>query len=230
MMRMVRKLGAIAAVAMTLMLAGCTSSTSPAVTKAANAAQAAARSALKAETAAKAAAAAAEKAAAAAEAAELAFAQPCTPSQLAVGGFGTSAAAGTGVVTIRIEDTSSLPCSLKGYPLVTFLNSAGTPLHVTVSHTGIWPPGVPRIVLPPGEAASAGFIILSSDIQQTSTPCPVATSISVTPPNMSASFKVNTAIQVLGIFLCRPGSSVDISPIVKGALLAVSPPVTAATG
>jgi len=230
MMRMVRKFGAVAAVVMTVMLAGCTSSTSPAVTKAATAAEAAARSALKAETAARAAAEAAEKAAAAAEAAELASAQPCTPSQLTVGGFGTSAAAGTGVVTIRIEDTSSLPCSLKGYPVVTFLNSAGTPLHVTVSHTGIWPPGVPRIVLPPGEAASAGFIILSSDIQQNSTPCPVATSISVTPPNMSASFKVDTAIQVPGIFLCRPGSAVDISPIVKGALLAVSPPVTAPTG
>ena len=147
---------------MTLMLAGCTSSTSPAVTKAANAAQAAARSALKAETAARAAAAAAEKAAVAAEAAELASAQPCTPSQLAVGGFGTSAAAGTGVVTVRIEDTSSLPCSLKGYPLVTFLNSAGTPLPVTVSHTAAsGQPGVSRVVLPPGEPGSEGLITIS---------------------------------------------------------------------
>ena len=91
---MTRKLAVFAAVAMTLMLAGCTSSTSPAVTKAANAAQAAARSALKAETAARAAAAAAEKAAAAAEAAELAFAQPCTPSQLTVGGFGNQRCCG----------------------------------------------------------------------------------------------------------------------------------------
>ena len=227
---MMRKLVVVAMVVMTVMLTGCTSSTAPAVTRAANAAKAAAVAAEKAEAAAKAAEAAAKAAAAAAEVAEIASAQPCTPSQLTVGGFGTSAAAGTGVVTIRIEDTSSLPCSLTGYPVVTFLNSAGTPLHVTVSHTGIWPPGVPRIVLPPGEAASAGFIILSSDIQQTSTPCPVATSISVTPPNMSASFKVDTAVQVLGIFLCRPGSAVDISPIVKVTLLAVSPAVTAPTG
>jgi len=227
---MMRKLVVVAMVVMTVMLTGCTSSTAPAVTRAANAAKAAAVAAEKAEAAAKAAEAAAKAAAAVAEVAEIASAQPCTPSQLTVGGFGTSGAAGTGVVTIRIEDTSSLPCSLTGYPVVTFLNSAGTPLHVTVSHTGIWPPGVPRIVLPPGEAASAGFIILSSDIQQTSTPCPVATSISVTPPNMSASFKVDTAVQVLGIFLCRPGSAVDISPIVKGTLLAVSPAVTAPTG
>ena len=227
---MMRKLVVVAMVVMTVMLTGCTSSTAPAVTRAANAAKAAAVAAEKAEAAAKAAEAAAKAAAAAAEVAEIASAQPCTPSQLTVGGFGTSAAAGTGVVTIRIEDTSSLPCSLTGYPVVTFLNSAGTPLHVTVSHTGIWPPGVPRIVLPPGEAASAGFIILSSDIQQTSAPCPVATSISVTPPNMSASFKVDTAIQVPGIFLCRPGSALDISPIVKGTLLAVSPPVTVPTG
>jgi len=162
---MMRKLVVVAMVVMTVMLTGCTSSTAPAVTRAANAAKAAAVAAEKAEAAAKAAEAAAKAAAAAAEAAEIASAQPCTPSQLTVGGFGTSAAAGTQVVTIRIEGTSSLPCSLTGYPVVAFLNSAGAPLHVTVSHTGIWPPGVPRIVLPPGEAASAGFIILSSDIQ-----------------------------------------------------------------
>ena len=200
------------------------------MTKAANAAQAAARSALRAETAAKAAAAAAEKAAAAAEATELASAQPCAASQLTVGGFGTSAAAGTQVVNIRIEATSSLPCSLTGYPVVTFLNSAGAPLPVTVSHTaGIWPPGASRIVLPSGEAASAGFIIISSD-NQAATPCPVATSITVKPPNMAASFKVDTAVQVLGIFLCGLDTSlVDISPIVKGALLAVWLEVTVPT-
>ena len=48
----------------------------------------------------------------------------CTASQLTVGGFGTSAASGTGVISIRIGNTSSHPCSLSGYPVVTFLGNA----------------------------------------------------------------------------------------------------------
>ena len=223
MMTMVRKLVATAAVAMTSMLAACTSTTSPAVTKAVNAAKAAAAAAIKAETAA--------KAAAAAEAAEIASSQSCTAAQLTVGGFGTSGAAGTQVVTIRIEDTSSLPCSLTGYPVVTFLSSAGTPLSVTVSHgSGIWPPGVATLVLPPGEAASAGFIVLSSDTPLSTAQCPTATSISVRLPDMTASYAVDTATALgPGIALCGPASLVDISPVVKGALLEVSPAVTAPT-
>jgi hypothetical protein len=153
----------------------------------------------------------------------------CTASQLTVGGFGTSAAAGTQVVTIRIEDVSLLPCSLTGYSVVSFLSSAGTPLPAAVSHgSGIWPQGVSKIVLPPGEAASAGFIVLSSDVS--ARPCPTATSMRVKLPNMTASFAVDTAARMgPGIALCGPGSLVDISPIVKGALLAVSPEVTIPT-
>ena len=53
----------------------------------------------------------------------------------------------------------------------------------------------------------------------------MASSIRVKLPDMAASFGVDTAILVPGINLCGSGSPVDISPIVKGALLAVSPPV-----
>ena len=153
----------------------------------------------------------------------------CTAAQLMVGGFGTSAAAGHEVVTIRIEDTSSLPCWLNGYPLVTFLNSAGMPLPVTVSHTGIWPPGVATLVLPPGRPASAGFIIIiSSDVPAGQ--CPTATSMKVKLPKVPASFAVDAATVLgPGILLCGPGHLVDISPIVTGALLAVSPEVTVPT-
>ena len=153
----------------------------------------------------------------------------CTASQLTVGGFGTSAAAGTQVVTIKIEDVSLLPCSLTGYPQVTYLESAGTPLLVAVSHgSGIWPQGVSKIVLRPGEAASAGFIVLSSDVS--ARPCPFATSIRVRLPNVATMFAVDTATLLgPGIALCGTGSPVSISPIVKGALLAVSPEVTIPT-
>jgi hypothetical protein len=44
---------------------------------------------------------------------------------------------------------------------------------------------------------------------------------------MATSFMADTAILILGINLCGSRSPVDISPIVKGALLAVSPPVLA---
>jgi hypothetical protein len=46
---------------------------------------------------------------------------------------------------------------------------------------------------------------------------------------MSASFAVDTALLGPGILLCGPGSLVDVSPIVNGTLLAVSPEVTVPT-
>jgi len=46
---------------------------------------------------------------------------------------------------------------------------------------------------------------------------------------MSPTFTVDTAIEVPGIKLCESGSPVNTSPIVKGALLAVSPEVTVPT-
>ena len=85
----------------------------------------------------------------------------CTASQLTVGGFGTSGALGTDVTTIRIENSSLLPCSLRGYPAVTFLGTGNAVLHVTLGHgSGFWPAGVPKILLPPGIAASAGWASL----------------------------------------------------------------------
>ena len=48
----------------------------------------------------------------------------CHASQLSVGGFGITGVSFTGVITIRIENTSSSPCSLRGYPVVTFLGNA----------------------------------------------------------------------------------------------------------
>ena len=51
-------------------------------------------------------------------------ASACNASQLTVGGFGITGVSFTGVITIRIENTSSSPCSLRGYPVVTFLGNA----------------------------------------------------------------------------------------------------------
>jgi hypothetical protein len=211
---MMRKLGIAVLVATAMMLAGCTSSTSPAVTKAANAAKAAATAALRAETAAKAAEAAAEKAEAAAVAAEMSSATACTASQLTVGFFGSGVGnPGQAVAAIGIDDTSSLPCSLRGYPVVTFLSKSGAVMRVTVGRPPIIYGAVTTVVLPPGKAASAGFLVTSNDFPAEGTACPTAASIMVRLPNMAKPFTVAAPVR-----LCR--LLADISPILKGAKLA----------
>jgi hypothetical protein len=161
----------------------------------------------------------------------------CHASQLSVGGFGITGVSFTGVITIRIENTSSSPCSLRGYPVVTFLGNARSrfdpasyPAHllrVTEGHTRFFG-AMTRVVLPPGRAASAGFVI-TSDGDEGSAICPTATAIRVRLPDTDAWFRVGTAIQVPGIMMCAPGNAVSISPIVRGAVLAVSPQVTVPT-
>jgi hypothetical protein len=213
---MMRKLGTLAMVAMTVALAGCTSSTSPSVTKAANAAKAAATAALRAETAAKAAEAAAEKAEAAAVAAEMSSATACTASQLTLGFFGSGGGnPGQAVTAIRVTDTSSLPCSLRGYPVVTFVSKSGAVMRVTLGHTPsfVFYGAVATVVLPPGKVASAGFIMAGPDYPAEGTACPTAASIKVRLPNVAQPFTVTAPVR-----LCR--LSAGISPIVKGAVLA----------
>jgi hypothetical protein len=85
------------------------------------------------------------------------------------------------------------------------------------------------VVLAPGRAASAGFVI-TSDGDEGSAICLTATAIRVRLPNTEAWFRVDTAIQVPGIIMRAPGSAVSVSPIVKGAVLSVSPEVTLPTG
>jgi len=220
---MVRKVGMMAMVALATMLAACTSSTSPPPTSSTSSTSASTTTRPTTTTT---------------EAKVVGTAAACTASQLTVGGFGITGVSFTGVITIRIKNTSSFRCSLRGYPVVTFLGNARSrfspasyPAHVlrvTVGHTGFFG-AMTRVVLPPGRATSAGFVI-TSDGDEGSAICPTATSIRVRLPNTAAWFRVDTAISVPGIKMCAPGSAVSISPIVKGAVLAVSPEVTVPTG
>jgi hypothetical protein len=122
---------------------------------------------------------------------------------------------GQAVAAIGIDDTSSLPCSLKGYPVVTFLSKSGAVMRVTVGRTpsSVFYGAVTTVVLPPGKAASAGFLVTSNDFPAEGTACPTAASIRVRLPNMAQPFTVTVPVR-----LCR--LSADISPIVKGAVLA----------
>jgi photosystem II stability/assembly factor-like uncharacterized protein len=211
----VRRLGLVATVAVTLVLAGCTSSAVPTTSSTSTSTTTHPTNTTE----------------------PISTAAACTASQVTVGGFGSSGAAGTGVSTIRIENTSSSPCSLRGYPVVTFLGNASSrfdpaayPAHVlrvAVGHTSFFG-DVSRVVLPPGQAASAGFVITNYD-NEGGTTCPTATSIRVKLPDMRQSFTVGVAVQVIGILLCPPASAAYVSPIVKGAVLAVSPENLVAT-
>jgi Protein of unknown function (DUF4232) len=58
--------------------------------------------------------------------------------------FHASAAAGTGIVTIRITNVSRRSCRLQGRPAVAFLNAAGRALRVAEPAV----PGVPRAAVP----------------------------------------------------------------------------------
>jgi hypothetical protein len=140
----------------------------------------------------------------------------CTASQLRLGFFGSGVGnPGQAVTAIRVTDTSSRPCSLRGYPVVTFLSKAGVPMRVTVSHTpgSVFYGAVTTVVLRPANAASAGFILTSNDFPAHGTACPTAASIRVRLPNTAQVFTVTAAIR-----LCR--MSADISPVVRGAVLA----------
>ena len=140
----------------------------------------------------------------------------CTASQLTVGFFGSGVGnPGQAVAAIGIDDTSSLPCSLRGYPVVTFLSKSGAVMRVTVGRTpsSVFYGAVMTVVLPPRKAASAGFIVTSNDFPAEGTACPTAASIMVRLPNMAKPFTVAAPVR-----LCR--LLADISPILKGAKLA----------
>src|ERR1700690_763336 len=63
-------------------------------------------------------------------------ASSCRGGQLAVGGLGSSAAAGTVILTVRVTDISGAACSIAGSPAVAFVGSGGVSLKTSVAHLG----------------------------------------------------------------------------------------------
>ena len=195
----VRKLGVIAMVALALMLAACTSSTAPPPTS---------------STSSTAAPTTTQASTTPTEAKVVSKAAACSGSQLTVGLFGSGVGnPGQTVTAIRVKDNASLPCSLRGYPVVTFLNKARAVMRVTVGRTASFYGVLATVVLSPGKAVSAGFIMTGYDFPTTGTTCATASSMRVRLPNIRASFTVSTSIR-----LCRLLE--DTSPIVRGAELA----------
>jgi len=139
----------------------------------------------------------------------------CKTSQVSVGFFGSGVGnPGETVTAIRLTDTSSSPCSLRGYPVVRFLSKGGAVMPVTVGHTTSFYGVLATVVLEPGKAASAGFLVTGYDFSATGgVSCPTATSMTVRLPKMTDWSTVATPLR-----LCRLAA--DVSPIVKGAKLA----------
>lgn len=91
----------------------------------------------------------------------------CEGDQLAIGGFGSSTAAGTVVFTVRMSDVSSARCTLEGYPTVSFVGPHGESLRVSLHHSGPGPAfGHPQqVALTPARATAALVITYPDDMQ-----------------------------------------------------------------
>lgn len=114
----------------------------------------------------------------------------CSAGQLAVGGLGSSVAAGTVILTVRVTDVSVDECMLGGYPAVTFIGSHGAVLHVSAAHAG---PGAafarPRpIVLSPSSKATAAFVITSTDDMAPQQHCAAVRAVRARLPGVAGSF------------------------------------------
>jgi hypothetical protein len=145
----------------------------------------------------------------------------CSPNQVKVVALQGSGAAGTIYSPIGLENTSTTACSLDGRPEVSLIGSmqgakAG-PLSTTVQTTGsesVFSIAASSVTLPPGGAASAGFLVQSSDVptdgEQT---CPVVGSLSIGLPGVSATFSVAETFTACG------GPTISVSAIVKASAL-----------
>ena len=60
----------------------------------------------------------------------------CRTGQIVVGGIGSSTAAGTVLLTLRVTDISTRACAIRGWPRLSFIGQRGAPLPVALSHEG----------------------------------------------------------------------------------------------
>jgi hypothetical protein len=159
-----------------------------------------------------------------------ALASPCHGGELVVGGVGSSTAAGTVIVTVRITDVSATACSIDGSPDIAFRGPTGTPLRTTVTHIGpgqaFEPPK--RTVLVPSSSPTGAFVITSDDDMEPTQHCARVSYLRVTLPGMVGVFQVGDIQAQFPYRLCQglPNPpvwvpfSVNISSIVNDAVAA----------
>lgn len=132
----------------------------------------------------------------------------CRVGQLAVRQVSQHGAAGSIHLVFALRNRSARACSLYGYPGLGLLDASGSPLPTTVLRTTspVVPP-VPerRVRLEPGRRVwfYAGY----SDVSSTS--CPTAAQLEVTPPNDYGHRTIPTSIAPCGGVL-------NVSPVFAG--------------
>jgi len=159
-----------------------------------------------------------------------ALASPCRDGQLVVGGVGSSTAAGTVIVTVRITDISATACSIEGSPDIAFRGPIGTSLRTSVTHIGpgqaFEPPK--RTALVPSSSPTAAFVITSRDDMVATQRCARVSFLRVTLPAVVGVSLVGDLQAQFPYRLCQglpnpPVSvpfSVNISSIVSDAVAA----------
>jgi hypothetical protein len=142
----------------------------------------------------------------------------CRRSQLAAGGLGASAAAGTAVLTIRFTDVSPRSCSLRGRPAVTFLDAAGRALPVAESTLALVHEAVVPLV-PQTGGTSAGFVITTADDMTPGEPCEAVAALRIALRSVPGSFIVGGLTSPdYRYSVCGRGFQAEVSPLAAAAL------------
>jgi hypothetical protein len=100
------------------------------------------------------------------------------------------AGAGQRYVPVVFRNTSSVPCTLEGYPLVVAADAAGTPLAVAGHEEAAGPA---TVALGPGDTASA--LVHAVAVPSGDTECPPdAAALLVAPPGSAAFVSVSVSL------------------------------------
>lgn len=136
----------------------------------------------------------------------------CQPGQLSVTSTAGSAAAGTISLQIRMTNTSSATCTLRGYPGMQLLDAQGNPLPTNVVRGGATFPnpkaqaGVVEVTLAPG--AVAAYTLTYEDVPVGGeTSCPTSAKAEITPPNDYTHVVIALQITACG------GGTIHVSPV-----------------
>jgi hypothetical protein len=130
----------------------------------------------------------------------------CQPSQLRIEVSGSGGAAGTIELTFSLTDSTSVSCTMQGYPGMLLLDASGAALPTTVVRGGSLSfknIAATAVSLSPSETAY--FNLGYSDV---TAPCSMASQVEVTPPNDTA----HATVPVTSLQACNNGT-LTVSPV-----------------
>jgi hypothetical protein len=121
----------------------------------------------------------------------------CLPAQLTVVAGSLGVAAGTVGRVYQLQNSSSTPCSLFGYPGLALLNGASQPLPTTV----VRQPGQAEVTVTLAPGGSAYFTATWPDgTGFGDASCPTSADLEITPPNDTAQIVVTGSAGMIQAF------------------------------